>query len=521
MEETVKQDCLPKEDFRFPQNLVYKPGKEEAKQAWVAKLQNAMEASNNEELTNILQKISQAEEIPLKWSRYNRERFSIFLKHVLVDYQVNPKTDEQLWSLMIKDRPKKKNKCERKNGRKYVKNFSQYKKEVGKDTIENWRTAIKNILQTNISEELKNSLNKITRYCKFLLKKKHQAIDIDKFSNLLKSIPGYQVNSVIDEQLRVLISDELDIQEFKENDEQLLAKGLKAKSKHGDNWISFLTSLIDRENGKLVNDVEEKLALHENIVLKWETINKNDFKTFLSRKLGYEVNSEIANDLWNLGEKVRQEKKAKKQKETGDTDSTAKKSAVEMKNVAIPKTAEETKEEKQKRDVENAGDTEGVQKNIDLKTRQDDVQKKRTVKVKKVAIQKTAKKTKEKKRKREIEPSINDNSPKKIKESVELNTRENELCSSLNNVITVSQTEEPCCKVKWISIGKMLLLAADNKELPLQKFREKIIAEYLNRMGTAVSDKSSCSETLWSKCQSKLSKNPKFQIDSKRIRLVV
>lgn len=76
MVEVVKRECLPKEDLRYPKKLVYKPG-EEKKQAWVATVQNVMQASTNKEVRNVLQKISEAEEIPLQWNKYTKENFSV------------------------------------------------------------------------------------------------------------------------------------------------------------------------------------------------------------------------------------------------------------------------------------------------------------------------------------------------------------------------------------------------------------------------------------------------------------
>lgn len=73
-------------------------------------------------------------------------------------------------------------------------------------------------------------------------------------------------------------------------------------------------------------------------------------------------------------------------------------------------------------------------------------------------------------------------------------------------------------KVKWGTIGKTILRAQDDKELPLKKFQKKIIAEYLSRTGDQNTETSV--EALWSKCLKKLSKNPKFKIHKERIKLV-
>ncbi|XP_032797402.2 uncharacterized protein LOC116933816 [Daphnia magna] len=480
MIEMAEQKCLPKEDTRVAKELVYTPY-EKQREAWVAMVQNMMQANTNDELTSILQRMCEAKEIPIKWNKINRPKFLNFLRH-LMDYQGNPTKDEQLWNLVSKDQKEKK-----KSKTKDVKNNlktesrvaekdeelaiqglaaalpakkkaekSQNSKEENKKV---WAVAIQNLIQTNTNEELMNSLRRISTASNILHVKKWQEIKKNKFSNFLNNIPGYQVDSVIDEKLRVLISKAMEDQHIKQKNEKKIFKGITPKpfqKEKNAEWLSFVTNLIDKHNQKLVSDAGEKITARENIPKTWNGIKKTDFKNFLQNNLGYEVNSAIAENLWDLIAKALQEKRV-----------------IKAKNGVIQKTTEKTKGKKRKSDIDN------------------------------------------------IKPAINGGSAKRIKKTVELKTPKNESCNPLSDIITVSQTEEPCCKVKWISIGKMLLRAADNKELPLKKFRKKIIAEYLNRAGTAVSDKSSCSETLWSKCQSKLAKNPKFQIDPKRIRLVV
>lgn len=86
------------------------------------------------------------------------------------------------------------------------------------------------------------------------------------------------------------------------------------------------------------------------------------------------------------------------------------------------------------------------------------------------------------------------------------------------NNVSLSNDDNKAAKVKWCTIGKAILRAEDDKELPLKKFQKKIIAEYLNRAGNSVADDSV--EVLWSKCQKKLVKNPKFKIHKERIKLV-
>ncbi|XP_057364983.1 uncharacterized protein LOC130685673 [Daphnia carinata] len=483
MIETVKQKCFSKEETGVAKELVYKPY-EKQRQAWVAMVQNLMQANTNDELTSILQRMCDAEEIPIKWNKINKPKFLNYLRH-LMNYQGNPTKDEQLWNLVSNDQKEKKKKktTDVKNDLKTenrvadkvrdkdeelatkglaagpAKNKAKKSPNSKEESKKLWAIAIENLIQRNTNEELMNSLRKISTAPNILYVKKWQEIKKNKFVNFLKNIPDYQVDSVIDEKLRILISKALEDQHIKQKNEKIYAKGIPPKpfqKEKNSEWLSFVRNLIDKDNQKLVSDAGEKITARENIPKTWNGIKKTDFKNFLQNNLGYEVNSPIAENLWDFIAKALQEKRA-----------------VKAKNGVIQKAAEKTKGKKRKSDVDH------------------------------------------------MKPAINGGSAKRIKKTVELQTHKNESCNPSSDIISVSQTEEPCGKVKWISIGKMLLRAADNKELPLKKFRKKIVAEYLKRVGTAVSEKSCCSDTLWSKCQSKLSKNSRFQIDAESIRLVV
>jgi cell growth-regulating nucleolar protein len=122
------------------------------------------------------------------------------------------------------------------------------------------------------------------------------------------------------------------------------------------------------------------------------------------------------------------------------------------------------------------------------------------------------------KRKNDIENESPANGNKKRKkEAVE--SQEDEICKQANDTINSVGEAEQSAKVKWCTIGKTILRAQDDKELSLKKFQKKIIGEYLHRMGDALSADESV-EVLWSKCQKKLSKNPKFKIHKDKIKLV-
>ncbi|KZR99393.1 Uncharacterized protein APZ42_004752, partial [Daphnia magna] len=89
--------------------------------------------------------------------------------------------------------------------------------------------------------------------------------------------PGYQVNSVIDKQLRILISKASNDLYFKQKNEKLLSKGLAPiPYEECKKWASFVTTLID--NGKLVSDAEEKIFAHGDIPKKWKNVSKASFK---------------------------------------------------------------------------------------------------------------------------------------------------------------------------------------------------------------------------------------------------
>lgn len=123
------------------------------------------------------------------------------------------------------------------------------------------------------------------------------------------------------------------------------------------------------------------------------------------------------------------------------------------------------------------------------------------------------------KRKNDIENEIPVNGNKKSKKDFEEKSQVNGSSDQANDTINSEGGEQSSLKVKWCTIGKTILRSQDDKELSLKKFQKKIIAEYLNRVGNAVNADESV-EVLWSKCQKKLSKNPKFKIHKEKIKLV-
>jgi hypothetical protein len=116
-------------------------------------------------------------------------------------------------------------------------------------------------------------------------------------------------------------------------------------------------------------------------------------------------------------------------------------------------------------------------------------------------------------------PAVNGTCVKRIKKEVETKSRDSDLCCNpVKDTTAVCEEAPQSIKVKWNTIGKTILRAQDGNEMSLKKFQKKIIAEYLKR-----AENTKCAESaefLWCKCQKKLSKNSKFQIDADKIKLV-
>ncbi|KAK4002919.1 hypothetical protein OUZ56_004712 [Daphnia magna] len=537
--------------------ILWRKLSEKRKEKWNAKLKKVMEANTNDEFTSILQKISLAEEIPLNWSHYTIHKFKKYLNHIMMVKQVNPKIVSPLWFLMTNRKEKER------------KDIKELQNKIEENLKARWTTTIKNVIEANINEDLMNSLKKIGSASDSFRVRHGCAVDKIQFDNFLKNIPGYQVNSVIDEQLRILISKASNDLYFKQKNEKLLSKGLAPiPYEECKKWASFVTTLID--NGKLVSDAEEKIFAHGDIPKKWKHVGKPSFKNFLKNKLSYEVNSEIADNLWDIIakqklalrekrtkvteenkviHKEKQEKmnsdidnvkpivsagsakrfkknvelktpedvqekgavkvkkvaaiqkapvKTKAKKRNIDIDNTKPvvngsnskkmkknvelkahedvqgKRVVKVKKVTLQKGAEKIKVENQENDIDNTkpvvngSSTEMIMKDVKLEP-QEDVQEKRAVKGKKVAIQRGPEKPKEKKRKSDIDntkPSVNGSNKKRIEKNVELKTQEDETRNPLSETITVSKLKSRPSKSVGNKIGKTKLRAAVNKKLP-------------------------------------------------------
>lgn len=71
----MKQTCVSS-DKQSKKEVLYKPY-EGKKREWVAMVQNLIEKNSNEKLTSALNRMSQAEEIPIKWNKISKPKFIV------------------------------------------------------------------------------------------------------------------------------------------------------------------------------------------------------------------------------------------------------------------------------------------------------------------------------------------------------------------------------------------------------------------------------------------------------------
>lgn len=101
----------------------------------------------------------------------------------------------------------------------------------------------------------------------------------------MKNIPGYQVNPVIDEQLRILISKARLEQQFKEKNKKCKAKGFKAKriQNYGNSeWLNLFKRLVEETVGsmseELPSDACLRISQHGEIPKSFHGMKNPDFK---------------------------------------------------------------------------------------------------------------------------------------------------------------------------------------------------------------------------------------------------
>lgn len=75
MTEVITKGCVS-EDKHTKKVSLYKPF-EKKRQAWVAMVRNLIDKNTNEELTSALNRMCEAEEIPLHWNKINQPKFMV------------------------------------------------------------------------------------------------------------------------------------------------------------------------------------------------------------------------------------------------------------------------------------------------------------------------------------------------------------------------------------------------------------------------------------------------------------
>lgn len=100
----------------------------------------------------------------------------------------------------------------------------------------------------------------------------------------MNNIPGYEVNPIIDEQLRILISKARQEQQIKKRNEKYLSKGFTAKpvnNERNSEWLTLFRNLIQQavENSEeLPSDAFQRIIQNGEIPKICKGIKKPDFE---------------------------------------------------------------------------------------------------------------------------------------------------------------------------------------------------------------------------------------------------
>lgn len=101
----------------------------------------------------------------------------------------------------------------------------------------------------------------------------------------MKNIPGYKVNPIIDEQLRILISRARQEEEFKEKNEKYLTKSYSAKpikNEKNSEWLalfkSFFEETVSSSSEELPSDAYVRIIHHVKIPKNFYGMKNPDFK---------------------------------------------------------------------------------------------------------------------------------------------------------------------------------------------------------------------------------------------------
>ena len=101
----------------------------------------------------------------------------------------------------------------------------------------------------------------------------------------MNNIPGYKVNPIIDEQLRILISRARQEEEFKEKNEKYLTKSYSAKpiqNEKNSEWLalfkSFFEETVSSSSEELPSDAYVRISQHVKIPKNFYGMKNPDFK---------------------------------------------------------------------------------------------------------------------------------------------------------------------------------------------------------------------------------------------------
>ncbi|EFX76922.1 cell growth-regulating nucleolar protein [Daphnia pulex] len=447
------------------------------RRAWTSIVENAVKSvDSNEELKTSLHRIGQAEKIPIKWNRMTKPDFLTFLDNIS-GYQANTKIDEQSWELVSKSLEE-----QRTNRAKNDKNHIEVTKSV---------VAVGNANKRKSDDKLVSGNKKI--------KKEIVA------SESSKTVKG----------------------SFKE---QKMAKKLakeqnkSTKQKHRQmekaQWQEIVQSMISEAGNN-------------------EELIQNLQRTFLMNMPGYTVNPTITDQLWNMVStalKKNQEKKngGKSIQSIKIPKILSRKEAwtALLKNIIMENTDSELKSNlerichaekfprhpnklNQEKFMNFLNCLPAYPTNLAIDEKLWNLLSKALKERKKSnALNSNAIKDEDNGTQRDI--ASENRSKKKRKQQTE--ESKSQVKGSTNQTDDQLNLPEQSVKVKWCTIGKKILRAQNDNELPLKKFQKKIVAEYLKQTG-GNSDNESV-EALWSKCQKKLSKNSKFQIVDDKIKII-
>lgn len=246
------------------------------RQTWMSLVENVVKNvdNTNGELTSLLVKIGEAEKIPVKWNRINKPKFMIFLNNV-DGYQVNPKVDEQSWDLISKALKDDRNHKAKSNTTNDSKKHTATNKVIAE---ENGNKETNGVISGKVNMKLKKKTESPMKETAF--EEKRNARKLAK----------------------------------------KLTRQNNAKKKLIDNakWTYMIQSLVkevDVDNEELTNHLQ-RISHAPNIPqkVKWSSMSRPKFMTFLMNIPAYKVDPTITDSIWNLIRKCLHENQTKRAK---------------------------------------------------------------------------------------------------------------------------------------------------------------------------------------------------------------